>query len=60
MSGGGEERVEEQPAGIAYPVPPGFTMGVPRIRVEDGSGVREVVCQPETASESAGADATGI
>jgi hypothetical protein len=59
MSGGGEERVEEQPAGIEYPVMQGFTMGTVIVRVEDAQGVRDVVCQPETASESAGADATG-
>lgn len=36
-----------------------FKLGVPLIRVDDVNGVQEIQCQPETASESAGADTTG-
>jgi hypothetical protein len=56
---GGGERVEEQQALEEWIERVGFALGTPMIRVEDSRGVQEVVCQPETASESAGADATG-
>lgn len=59
MSRGGEERVEEQQGAVEAWERVVFGLGTPTIRVEDSRGVQEVQCQPETASESAGADATG-
>lgn len=79
MSGGGEERVEEQQGATEMLERFEFMVGRPMIRVEDIHGTRvavtpaapmrcgvgqlavdvRVVSQPETASESAGADATG-
>ena len=57
MSGGGEERVDEQQGAVA--AWERVVLGTVTVRVEDAGGVREQVSQPETASESAGADATG-
>lgn len=59
MSGGGEERVEEQQGAVEAWERVVFGLGQVTVRVEDAGGVREQVSQPETASESAGADATG-
>ena len=57
MTEGGQEPVNDGMADWAERVV--FGLGTPTIRVEDSRGVQEVQCQPETASESAGADTTG-
>lgn len=49
-----ERRVAEFPAEV--PV----ALGRVTVRVEDTDGVREVISQPATATESAGADNQGI
>lgn len=43
-----------------FPPAPPVTLGRVTVRVEDQDGVREVISQPATATESAGADTQGI
>lgn len=62
MSGEGAEAVLEWAERMVAGFPAGAPVALGRVtvRVEDTDGVREVISQPATATESAGADNQGI